>query len=330
MLHVCRADECSSVNRGAIVDLIREADLLSCMRHPNVVWVYGIVLPPLPDDEQEARGPGQAGSHGDSAECAPEDVSRATDRAASGGASSSASRPKSDVVDVIASGIRRSGVAPGVVRPPALVTEYMAGGSLKMALARRADIVAGPLTRVVLALDAAKGMEYLHSKSLVHFDLKTANLLLGHRDRRPICKVADFGLSKQKMDTFVTGVSSQRGTLPWTAPEILRTPEAVTEKVDVFSFGIVMWELDTGLEPYHGQNYHALLLRLANPREQLRPPLPGGPDWEGDVPPELAPGWRALMQRCWAEDPTCRPPFSEIIQELRCMASALKANRDNC
>lgn len=41
----------------------------------------------------------------------------------------------------------------------------------------------------------------------------------------------------QKMDTFVTGVSSQRGTLPWTAPEILRTPEAVTEKVDVFRWG---------------------------------------------------------------------------------------------
>jgi hypothetical protein len=152
----------------------------------------------------------------------------------------------------------------------------MAGGSLKSALARRADIVAGPLTRVVLALDAAKGMEYLHSKvgvvcgwwgggvvgwvvafgrfrveavhhccwgaecgccvpgngepaaakkgcssskggeaapapphpslhrpccrrrpsppqCLVHFDLKSANLLLGYRDRRPICKVGWAG-----------------------------------------------------------------------------------------------------------------------------------------
>ncbi len=46
-----------------------------------------------------------------------------------------------------------------------------------------------------------------------------------------MAKVADFGLSKQKHATFVTGVSSQRGTLPWIAPEILRTPDKVTEKV---------------------------------------------------------------------------------------------------
>ena len=56
-------------------------------------------------------------------------------------------------------------------------------------------------------------------------------MLLGNRDRRTICKVADFGLSKQKMDTYVSGVSSQRGTLPWIAPEIIKTPHAVNEMV---------------------------------------------------------------------------------------------------
>lgn len=76
-----------------------------------------------------------------------------------------------------------------------------------------------------------QGMEYLHSKRIVHFDLKSANLLLGYKDRRAICKVADFGLSKQKRDTYVSNVSSQRGTLPWIAPEIIKTPHAVTEKV---------------------------------------------------------------------------------------------------
>ncbi len=74
-------------------------------------------------------------------------------------------------------------------------------------------------------------MEYLHQKSIVHFDLKSANLLLGYRDRRAVCKVSDFGLSKQKHDTYVSNVTSQRGTLPWIAPEIIKTPHAVTEKV---------------------------------------------------------------------------------------------------
>lgn len=76
-----------------------------------------------------------------------------------------------------------------------------------------------------------QGMEYLHSKNIVHFDLKSANLLLGWRDRRAICKVADFGLSKQKRETFVSNVSSQRGTLPWIAPEIIKNPNTVNEKV---------------------------------------------------------------------------------------------------
>jgi serine/threonine protein kinase len=49
-------------------------------------------------------------------------------------------------------------------------------------------------------------MEYLHGKNIVHFDLKTANLLVGMRDKTPICKVADFGLSKQKQQTYVTGM----------------------------------------------------------------------------------------------------------------------------
>ena len=80
-------------------------------------------------------------------------------------------------------------------------------------------------------------MEYLHTKSIVHFDLKSANLLLGYKDRRAICKVADFGLSKQKRDTYVSNVSSQRGTLPWIAPEIIKTPNAVTEKVCMADHG---------------------------------------------------------------------------------------------
>ena len=50
-----------------------------------------------------------------------------------------------------------------------------------------------------------QGMDYLHSRNIVHFDLKTANLLVGYRERQPICKVSDFGLSKRKQQTYVSG-----------------------------------------------------------------------------------------------------------------------------
>lgn len=117
-------------------------------------------------------------------------------------------------------------------------------------------------------------MEYLHAKRIVHFDLKTANLLVGFREKTPTCKVADFGLSKQKQQTYVTGVSSLRGTLPWIAPEIIKSPKEVNEKVDVYSFGVVLWELWTMKEPFEGINYHALM-HMISTNDEIRPTLPG-------------------------------------------------------
>lgn len=119
-----------------------------------------------------------------------------------------------------------------------------------------------------------QGMEYLHSKHIVHFDLKSANLLLGYKDRRAICKVADFGLSKQKRDTYVSNVSSQRGTLPWIAPEIIKTPHEVTEKVcsgavlelrSVKDLGPIQqyWLLNSNPTGSYGQGAAAFLLHTA-------------------------------------------------------------------
>ncbi|RWW27932.1 hypothetical protein GW17_00007615 [Ensete ventricosum] len=93
-------------------------------------------------------------------------------------------------------------------------------------------------------------MEYLHGKNIVHFDLKCENLLVNMRDpHRPVCKIGDLGLSKVKQHTLVSG--GLRGTLPWMAPELLSgKSNMVSEKIDVYSYGIVMWELLTGEEPY--------------------------------------------------------------------------------
>ncbi|ONM62799.1 Protein kinase superfamily protein with octicosapeptide/Phox/Bem1p domain [Zea mays] len=131
----------------------------------------------------------------------------------------------------------------------ATVTEFMVNGSLKQFL-RKKDRTIDRRKRVILAMDAAFGMEYLHGKNIVHFDLKCENLLVNMRDpQRPICKIGDLGLSKVKQHTLVSG--GVRGTLPWMAPELLSGKNnMVSEKIDVYSFGIVMWELLTGEEPY--------------------------------------------------------------------------------
>eukprot|EP00850_Spirogloea_muscicola_P017558 SM000152S01546 [mRNA] locus=s152:153740:161065:- [translate_table: standard] len=191
----------------------------------------------------------------------------------------------------------------------ATVTEYMVNGSLKQVLHKKERTI-DRKKRVLIAMDAAFGMEYLHTKNIVHFDLKCDNLLVNLRDtQRPICKVGDLGLSKIKHKTMVSG--GVRGTLPWMAPELLDGRSSlVTEKVDVFSFGIVMWELLTGDEPYTNMHYGAIIGGILN--DTLRPPVPHG----------CHPPWKDLMERCWANSPEKRPSFSEIAAELRAMSLA--------
>ncbi|XP_008648707.1 serine/threonine-protein kinase STE20 isoform X2 [Zea mays] len=196
----------------------------------------------------------------------------------------------------------------------ATVTEYMANGSLRQALQRHEKIF-DRRRRLLIAMDVAFGMEYLHGKNIVHFDLKSDNLLVNLRDpQRPICKVGDLGLSKVKCQTLISG--GVRGTLPWMAPELLNgSSSLVSEKVDVFSFGIVMWELLTGEEPYAELHYGAIIGGIVN--NTLRPPVPESCD----------PQWRSLMERCWSAEPSERPSFTEVGKSLRAMASPTKAQQ---
>ncbi|KAF0902870.1 hypothetical protein E2562_019165 [Oryza meyeriana var. granulata] len=193
----------------------------------------------------------------------------------------------------------------------ATVTEYMVNGSLRNALLKNAKTL-DRRKRLIIAMDTAFGMEYLHNKNIVHFDLKSDNLLVNLRDpQRPICKVGDLGLSKVKCQTLISG--GVRGTLPWMAPELLNgSSSLVSEKVDVFSFGIVLWELLTGEEPYADLHYGVIIGGIVS--NTLRPPVPDSCD----------PEWRSLMEQCWSTEPSERPTFTEIAGRLRSMAASQK------
>lgn len=198
----------------------------------------------------------------------------------------------------------------------ATVTEYMVNGSLRTAL-QKSERNLDKRKRLLIAMDVAFGMEYLHGKNIVHFDLKSDNLLVNLRDlHRPICKVGDLGLSKVKCQTLISG--GVRGTLPWMAPELLNgSSSLVSEKVDVYSFGIVMWELLTGEEPYADLHYGAIIGGIVS--NTLRPPVPDPCD----------PDWTSLMEWCWAAEPSERPSFTQIANELRSMASKIPPKGQN-
>ncbi|XP_021655013.2 probable LRR receptor-like serine/threonine-protein kinase At1g67720 isoform X3 [Hevea brasiliensis] len=136
-----------------------------------------------------------------------------------------------------------------------LVYEYMHSGTLR-------DHVHGSvnqkrldwLTRLQIAEDAAKGLEYLHTgcnPSIIHRDVKTSNILLDINMR---AKVSDFGLSRQAEDDLTHISSVARGTVGYLDPEYYANQQ-LTEKSDVYSFGVVLLELITGKKPVSTEDF---------------------------------------------------------------------------
>eukprot|EP00026_Physarum_polycephalum_P006054 Phypoly_transcript_06094.p1 GENE.Phypoly_transcript_06094~~Phypoly_transcript_06094.p1 ORF type:complete len:553 (+),score=87.18 Phypoly_transcript_06094:159-1817(+) len=152
--------------------------------------------------------------------------------------------------------------------------------------------------RMRMARDAALGMTWLHDIKMVHRDLKTANLLVDFNNR---VKVADFGFSQIKAaDTL----AEPKGTLVWMAPEMILGSK-YNEKVDVYSFGIILWEIYTRQKPYpHYVDPQAFCNAICFAHE--RPPIPA------DTPVPL----QKLMTSCWNHLPGERLSFSQIVQSL--------------
>ncbi|GLU19712.1 hypothetical protein SLE2022_359460 [Rubroshorea leprosula] len=188
-------------------------------------------------------------------------------------------------------------------RPPMLciVTEFMARGSLYDYLHKQRGTFKLP-SLLKVAIDVSKGMNYLHQNNIIHRDLKTANLLM---DENEVIKVADFGVARVQSESGV--MTAETGTYRWMAPEVIEH-KPYDHKADVFSFGIVLWELLTGELPY--AYLTPLQAAVGVVQKGLRPAIPK------HSYPRLA----ELLERCWQQDPAQRPNFSEIIDILQQMA----------
>ncbi|KAK2445442.1 serine/threonine-protein kinase CTR1 [Trifolium repens] len=184
-----------------------------------------------------------------------------------------------------------------------IVTEYLPRGSLYRLIHRPASgEILDSRRRLRMALDVAKGMNYLHclKPPIVHWDLKSPNLLV---DKNWTVKVCDFGLSRFKANTFIPS-KSVAGTPEWMAPEFLRG-EPSDEKSDVFSFGVILWELVTMQQPWSGLNPPQVVGAVAFQNRKLV------------IPPNISPALASLMESCWADDPAQRPSFGSIIESLK-------------
>ena len=199
---------------------------------------------------------------------------------------------------------------------PFIALEYLERGSVRKALDD--DYANQPMEirlQVKYALDAAKGMRHLHRLRRMHRDLKCDNLLI---DYKGLVKVADFGCTRivpkiadDDEDEEESGkIKGSRavGTALFRAPEIFRG-EAYDIAVDVYSYGITLWEIQTAKNPYferyeRGMTAREILDDIV--RKDVRPEFPAKCD--GDL--------KALAISCWNGNPYRRPTFEEIVQTL--------------
>jgi tRNA A-37 threonylcarbamoyl transferase component Bud32 len=195
----------------------------------------------------------------------------------------------------------------GCIQPSNLciVTEYCNGGSLCDLLHVR-KIKISTQQQISFALGIAEGMEYLHSLQpmIVHRDLKSHNILLNDN----ITKICDFGISQTK-GTLTSALHTKAGTYNWMAPEMMESNSSYTEKVDVWSFGMVLYELATNTIPYDYCKDNVPFLTREVCDKKKTPPIP-----EGQV---IDPTLLSLMQQCWNWDPQQRPSFSQIVLTLK-------------
>lgn len=183
-----------------------------------------------------------------------------------------------------------------------MILEYMAGGDLMRAIqSDTKNELRWSRKGGLLMLDIARGLTFLHANKLIHMDLKSKNVLLN--GRKDLAKIADVGLSRIIQSTL-GGQSSTPfgvGTFEYTAPEILLGRQC-NEKVDVYSFGVIMWEVVSHEQPSRG--------RMRNLK----------------VPQECPVEINSLINVCLSEDPADRPSAKEVYDSLKMWRDKHAAN----
>jgi serine/threonine-protein kinase len=191
---------------------------------------------------------------------------------------------------------------------PYLVMEHLAGDNLSRVLERRGPL---PLDEAVeLALDACDALSEAHALGIVHRDVKLANLFLTHRrGGRPCLKVIDFGISKQSgAGEQLTTPGAIIGSAHSMAPEQIHDSQGVDGRSDIWSIGVVLYQLTTGEVPFRGDSLPKLVRSVL--RDTPTPP--------SRLRPDLPPAFDEVVARCLRKRPEDR------YADVEALAAALR------
>ncbi|KAL8158252.1 serine/threonine-protein kinase 52-like [Apium graveolens] len=180
-----------------------------------------------------------------------------------------------------------------------VVVEYVPGGTLKSLLFKNRKKKLPFKVVVQLALDLARGLSYLHSKKIVHRDVKAENMLLDYRRN---LKIADFGVARVEAQN-PKDMTGETGTLGYMAPEVL-DGKPYNRKCDVYSFGVCLWEIYCCDLPYVNLSFAEVSSAVV--RQNLRP----------DIPRCCPSSFASIMKKCWDVNPQKRPEMEEVVRLL--------------
>ncbi|KAL2508930.1 Protein kinase superfamily protein [Forsythia ovata] len=180
-----------------------------------------------------------------------------------------------------------------------VVVEFLPGGTLKNFLYKNRKRKLAFKVVIQLALDLSRGLSYLHSKKIVHRDVKAENMLL---DPNRTLRIADFGVARVEAQN-PKDMTGETGTLGYMAPEVL-DGKPYNRKCDVYSFGICLWEIYCCDLPYSNLSFAEVSSAVV--RQNLRPEIPRC------CPSSLA----NIMKKCWDGNPEKRPDMDEVVRLL--------------
>lgn len=203
-------------------------------------------------------------------------------------------------------------------KKPTIISEYFPNGTLSQIidLEQRGLSKLGwdDTKKLITIYGIASGMNFLHSNNIIHRDLKPENIFM---DTNLFPKIGDFGLLKDTNNLTIT-MTGLIGSPAYMAPEIINE-EGYIKASDVYAFGIILSEILSGQKPYSQHkklSSYALLLKVVNGYRPL-------------LDPSIPEAYKELIQRCWHQEPSCRPTFDQIVSELQNNTSFISETIDS-
>ncbi|RGB34279.1 kinase-like domain-containing protein, partial [Rhizophagus diaphanus] len=192
-----------------------------------------------------------------------------------------------------------------------LIMEYANGGDLQSYLKNNFKYLTWS-DKKKLAFQIADGLNYLHNENVIHRDLHSRNIVIHENN----AKITDFGISKNQNNQTSTAYIDNFGVVAYMEPKCLTDPNfPYTKSSDIYSFGVLMWEISSGYPPFKdNDNIVALAISINTGVREVT--VSGTPE-----------EYEKLYKNCWKQEPGQRPTIIEILDKFERMGFGINVNK---